>query len=73
MSHFESTTSVAQPALRASSATCRSWSVMPSVRVDQHERDVGAARGVERAHLAPELDLLAVRRLRRRPAVSISR
>ena len=29
--------------------------------VDQDERDVGAARGLERAHLAPELDLLALR------------
>ena len=63
MSHFESTKIVAQLALRATSATCRSCSMMPSVRVDQHERDVGAARGLERAHLAPELDLLALRAL----------
>ena len=61
MSHFESTKMVAEFARRATSATCRSCSVMPSVGVDQDECDVGAACGLERAHLAPELDLLALR------------
>ena len=42
-------------------------------RVDQDERDVGPLGGGQRAHLAVVLDSLAVLRLRRRPAVSISR
>src|SRR4029077_15234733 len=35
--------------------------------VYEHQRDVGPAGGVERAHLAPELDVLPVRALAPQP------
>ena len=60
MSHFERTISVAQSALRAMSATARSWSTTPSRRVDQDERDVRALRRLERTQLRVVLDALAV-------------
>ena len=58
MSHFESTISVAQCALRATSTAVMSPSTIPSLAVDQDERDVGALRGVERAQLGVVLDPL---------------
>ena len=71
MSHFERTTSVEHCALRATSATARSWSTSALARVDEDERDVGRARP-PRARAAPSSTRspAAGVRLRRSPAVS---
>ena len=72
-SHFERTTSVEHCALRATSAAARSPSTIPSLDVDQHERDVGALGRLERAQLRVVLDplpllALAAQARRCRPA-----
>ena len=58
MSHFESTISVAECDLRATSTAVMSPSTMPMARVDQDERDVGALRRFERAQLGVVVDSL---------------
>ena len=45
-------------ALRATSATARSWSTIPSLASTSDERDVGPLGGLERAQLRVVLDPL---------------
>ena len=73
MSHLETTTSVAQPALRASSATVRSWSVTPSEEsTSTSATSAPRAASMARSSLQYSTSCRCLRR-RRRPAVSIRR
>ena len=60
MSHFETTTIVAQPRLAGLVGDVQVLVGEALRRVDQHQRDVGVLRRVQGAHLGPVLDLLAV-------------
>ncbi len=57
-SHFESTTSVEQPALRATSATARSCSTMPSLASTRTSATSARSAAAERAQLRVVLDPL---------------
>ena len=59
-SHFESTTSVEQCALRATSATERSWSTSPSLESTRTSATSARSAACERAQLRVVLDPLAL-------------